>query len=257
MDGWGMMPSSTTANTSAALAVLLSLLAAPVLADGLPLRVDYLDGRLSVEARNVPVVAVLRRMAQKLGFEVLDMGASRAPVEQIAIRDLPLELAVSKLLEQTSYAIQYLPAVADGQRVQRIIVMGNGDANPPDPNETRPVPEVVPVADDERPHGLTPEQAAQWPALAHRVNEVLRNVYGQQPAAPQVVSPTLEEAFSAEQLRAMEVLRDGHLDTPPPVFVSMEPADFFGDQSLDTLEMFQAWPLNAPPSIGNSRSGAP
>jgi hypothetical protein len=222
-------------------AVLLAVLAAPSLADAPPVRITYEGGRLSVAARNVPIGAVLSLIGAKVGFEVIDMGASSALVEAIVIQAMPLDRALSVLLDGTSYAVQYTSGARDHRHIARIFLVESGKHEAPARDVAMSVPVTTPVRDAERPPGLTPEQRKQWPQLARTIDEVLDRAYAKQPVEPPAdVGLTPEEVFPEQTLKAMENLPESYLEAAPAGYIPTDPKEVFGQQALESLERIRA-----------------
>jgi hypothetical protein len=91
------------------------------------LEVDYNPPRLSVQAQGLTLARVLSEIGAKVGFTVVDNGASSTPVD-VSIRDASLDDALRKLLRGENHTVLYfegrggVPSSSAG--IDKIVLLG-------------------------------------------------------------------------------------------------------------------------------------
>jgi hypothetical protein len=98
------------------------------------LRVDYEAGRLSVEAREVSLVTLLREIGEKVGFTVVEAAPSSAIVT-LSIKDASLDDVLRQLLRAENHTVLYRAASVGmpepGVFIDTVVLLGRpGDATP-------------------------------------------------------------------------------------------------------------------------------
>jgi hypothetical protein len=82
---------------------------------------------VSIDARQVPVGAVLSELGRRAGFEVQGIVASQRPVS-VELRRLPLDQALKRLLEGKSFVLIYGEHAKRGTaRLERLVLLGDDD----------------------------------------------------------------------------------------------------------------------------------
>ena len=150
--------------TGARRAAVLVALVAPLLlvssatpAPAANLTVTVAPSGISVDARDVGVVEVLRELGAKAGFSVVQVGTTQGKLT-ITLRGAPLKDALRQLLRHENHTLVYRDAGNERDEVDKVVLLG---ASSP-----RPI-----VADT---HGLPPgplvtgdaEREAQGPVVA-------------------------------------------------------------------------------------------
>ena len=92
--------------------------------------VEFRDGRLSVTAKRVSNVELIRLVGAEAGFEVRAYGDPEERTGSWSFRDLPLSAGVAKLLRGTSAIVSYGPGGSGGAdaSITRIFLLGSGSA---------------------------------------------------------------------------------------------------------------------------------
>ena len=92
--------------------------------------VDFRDGRLSVSAKNISIVALLRLVGAEANFDVVAYGDLDGQTGSWSFSDLPLTEAISKLLRDTNSIVTYRTGShSDAEpRMSKIYLLGSGSA---------------------------------------------------------------------------------------------------------------------------------
>ena len=92
--------------------------------------IEFHDGRLSLEADQVPVVELMQLVGEEAGFEVAAYGDFARQRISLSFTDIRLANAVKRLLQETSAIISYRPAAEPGaeRSIAKIYLLGSGPA---------------------------------------------------------------------------------------------------------------------------------
>lgn len=92
--------------------------------------IEFHDGRLSLEADQVPVVELMQFVGDEAGFEVAAYGDLAQQRISLSFTDVRMANAIRRLLQGTSAIISYRPsAEPGGQRsIAKIYLLGSGPA---------------------------------------------------------------------------------------------------------------------------------
>lgn len=93
-------------------------------------RVDFRDGRLSVSAENISIVALMRQVGVEANFDVASYGDLDEQTGSWSFADLPLVEALKKLLRDTNTIITYRSEGDDGDepRLAKIYLLGTSSS---------------------------------------------------------------------------------------------------------------------------------
>jgi len=100
-------------------------------ASGVQNLVDFRDGRLSVSANNISIVALMQLVGAEVNFDVVAYGELDSQAGSWSFSDLPLAAAIRKLLRDTNTIVTYKPGSHSNTepRLSRIYLLGSTSAN--------------------------------------------------------------------------------------------------------------------------------
>jgi hypothetical protein len=122
VDGWrGAAP------VAAAVGALVCLASSVLAGAESRLRVDYDGSRLSVEAREVSLLAVLSEIGSRVGFTAVETAPS-SRIVTFSIRDASLDDVLRQLLRGENHSVLYRAAsdgsAGTGEKIDRIVLSG-------------------------------------------------------------------------------------------------------------------------------------
>jgi hypothetical protein len=89
--------------------------------------VDFRDGRLSISAQNISIAALMQLVGAEANFDVVTYGDLDGQTGSWSFSDLPLNVAIRKLLRDTNTIITYGPGSHSGAepRMSKIYLLGS------------------------------------------------------------------------------------------------------------------------------------
>ncbi|MDH3389965.1 MAG: HEAT repeat domain-containing protein [Gammaproteobacteria bacterium] len=92
--------------------------------------IDYQNGRLSLSAEQAPIVELMQLVADEAGFEAAAYGDFGAQTVSLTFTELPLAVAIRRLLKDTSAIVSYRRAGEPGaeRAIEKIFLLGSGSA---------------------------------------------------------------------------------------------------------------------------------
>ena len=137
-------------------AALLAILLGIVLMAGHPttamsphprISVTYQPPLISIEASGATVAEVMREVARKVGFSIVETGSSDARLS-FSIHDTPLPEALQRLLQSENHVLRYLKGT---QTIDTVLLLGARGAKPSIPVNRRDEAFSRPGTQDESP----------------------------------------------------------------------------------------------------------
>lgn len=124
------------------LPLLLGLIANAALAESLPfpIKINIANGKLSVDARDVALPALLQSIADKAAFRLTIQGKVDTRPRQWAMHELPLEEGLKQLVQPYSMALLYKPASESSElTISTLLIIGTVEGSAP-PTTSSPAP---------------------------------------------------------------------------------------------------------------------
>ena len=202
-------------------------------ADGAPgLRVDYDPPRLSVDARGVSLARVLGEIGAKVGFTVVDNGAS-SPLVNVSIQDASVDEVLRRLLRGENHAVLYQAGSGNAPRsvpaIDKVVLLGEAGqmtASAERGDRTQAQPRPADVSDGQHVASVAgsptvPPSAGPWPKVPEPLPPGDQSAEMESPADPSSPPVTVGDILKNHALaaaRAAQEAADGQsadLSVPP------------------------------------------